>query len=82
MVVIPSKLPAPVVSHYGIEKHMKSSADRLFRLLNTYLDRDRTNRVNITTSEDLCKVVSDQIKRQRVVAGWFRGRVGLGGPGF
>ena len=64
-VVLPQKLKAQVITHFGVEKHMKSEADRLFGMLEQYLAKARTRRIDIIEMEDLQKVVESMHAEQK-----------------
>lgn len=54
---MPALYKAQVRTHWGVEKYMKSAADRLFSLFETYLKIARARKIDIVEVEDLRDVL-------------------------
>ena len=64
-IFLPNQLKCQVVSHFGVEKHMKSSADHLFAVFETYVKMARAHGRDIIEPEDLRDVLVELNAEQR-----------------
>lgn len=65
LVEMPNAWGIPVCCHYGVEKHMKSAADRLFGMLNGWLSKAIRNGATLVTIPDLVAMVKAEYKRDK-----------------
>lgn len=63
--VMPFAHKARICVHFGVEKHFKSEADRLFALFETYVRHARTQQTDLVEVADLCTYLRDRNEQQR-----------------
>ncbi|CAK9082215.1 unnamed protein product [Durusdinium trenchii] len=63
--IMPLRHKARVCVHYGVEKHFKSEADRLFALFESYVKDARRQGKDLVEITDLCKFLQEKNLAQR-----------------